>query len=103
MEDQKRQTEKKATKLHKFVDDYKHYADRMASHSLAEHLKGENESLKKQIQILKHNMRLTHFKYHNLIFKAKDAGVQLEECEFETVNINEVLDLERCMEQAAAD
>ena len=37
-------------------------------------------------------MRVTNFKYHNLLHQAKESGLQLDEFEFETVNITEIID-----------
>ena len=36
-------------------------------------------------------MRTTNFKYQNLLHKAMASGLQLDEVEFETVNITEII------------
>ena len=41
---------------------------------------------------MKQNLRMTNFKYQNLLHKAMESGLQLDDFEFETVDINEILD-----------
>ena len=64
----------------------------MISQKKAEYLKAKNKTLKAQVAVMKKSMRVTNFKYQNLLHKAMGAGLQLDEFEFETVNITEIID-----------
>ena len=64
----------------------------MISQKKAEYLKAQNKTLKANLKVMKNRMRVTNFKYHNLLHQAKESGLQLDEFEFETVNITEIID-----------
>jgi hypothetical protein len=59
-----------------------------------EALTRENHVVKNEVKKLKHSLRFTDLKYKQLLRKAKHAGLQFTDLEFETVDIQEYLETE---------
>jgi hypothetical protein len=77
-----------------YSESYKEYSDAMKKTNLIAQLQRENHSLRFQVQKLKHTLQITDLKYKNVLTKAAEAGVELKDLEFETINIEDYFDLE---------